>query len=183
MVPSSSIGGCDGCSGFILACFCCVLGGRGKNSPLLLLLDFFWTCHSSDCSVFNLNVFLATLSMFVWGFFQACNLPKKAFLLLSCSGAKQQHGEKSIPWIHLLIPLGTTWGTLTLTTRTGEGCRHRAIGGKPAAQNRREQRDHTLWCFQLLAAFAVYWQCKPLHCLHYVPAFWAWAQHRVDVVV
>lgn len=74
----------------LLAFFCYVLGGRGGKSVMLLLLVFFWTCLSSDCSVFNLNVFVATLSMF--GFFQACHLSKKSFspLLLRCKAAARR---------------------------------------------------------------------------------------------
>lgn len=76
-----------------------------------------------------------------------------AFLLLSCSDVRQRHGEKSIPWIHLWIRLGTTWGTLTLTTWRGEGHRHRAGWGQVPSQSRREGRGQALWCFWLVTAF------------------------------
>lgn len=69
--------------------FCCVVRGRGKS---VLLLDFFWTCHSSDCSVFNVNVFMVTLSMFLGVFSQACHLSKRSFspLLLRCKAAARR---------------------------------------------------------------------------------------------
>lgn len=124
--------------------------GREKEGEwaLLLLLGFFWIYNSSDCSdLFSFqSKCLHGHSVHTWLFFsKLVTYLKIAFLLLSCSGVRQQHGGKSIPWIHLLIPLGTTWGTLTLTTRRGEGCSHRV--GQPASQNRRERRGQTLWCF------------------------------------
>lgn len=64
---------------------------REKVSPDTLL-DFLWTCHSSDCPVFSLNVFMTTLSTFVSVFFQAFHLSKKSFspLSLRCKGAARR---------------------------------------------------------------------------------------------
>lgn len=65
---------CDGCSGFFSACYCYVLGGRGKNSALLVFWTFSEHVALQDCLVFSLNVFVATLSMSVFIFFPSLSL-------------------------------------------------------------------------------------------------------------
>lgn len=85
---------------------------------------------------------MATLYMFIL-FAKLVTYLKIVLMCLSGSGVSQQQGEKLIPWIHLLILLGITWDTLTLTTLTGKVQMQGHLVGKPTLQNRREERRRT----------------------------------------
>lgn len=105
---------------------------------------------------------------------------KRAFLLLSWSGVRQQHGEKPIPWTHLLIPLGTTWGTRTLTTGTGEGCRHRAVMGQARFTEQKGQKRPDTPVLLASTCLCRRW-CKPLWCPLFCACPLAWVPCRVDL--
>lgn len=102
-------------------------------------------------------------------------------MCLSGSGVSQQQGEKLIPWIHLLILLGITWDTLTLTTLTGKVQMQGHLLGKPTLQSRREERRRKEARYAGASSLTAFAEVSLNLCANLILCLlYAWEVHRVD---